>query len=91
MIGGARGAIDRRHVTAIHLILLRPSSGRTLIFGDLGLIWGADPGSEVYQSIVDGFGQYTRAHWDGKIGSDEDLQRARLQDEQQLRSGCRRH
>jgi hypothetical protein len=85
MIGGARGAIDRRHVTAIHLILLRPSSGRTLIFGDLGLIRGSDPGPEVYQSIVDGFGQYTRSHWDRKIGSDEDLQRARLQDEQQLR------
>ena len=85
MIGGRRGAIDRRHVTAIHLILLRRSLGRTVIFGDLGLIRGADPGPEAYQSIVDGFGQYTRAHWDGKIGSDEDLQRARSREEQQLR------
>ena len=85
MIWGARGAIDRRHLTAIHLILLRRSSGRTLIFGDLGIIRGADPGPEAYQSIVDGFGQYTRAHWDGKIGSNDDLQRARSREEQQLR------
>jgi hypothetical protein len=85
MIWGARGAIDRRHLTAIHLILLGRSSGRTLIFGDLGIIRGADPGPEAYQSIVDGFGQYTRAHWDGKIGSNDDLQRARSREEQQLR------
>jgi hypothetical protein len=85
MIGGARGAVDRRHVTAIHLMLPRRSAGRSLIFGDLGIIRGADPGAEAYRSIVDGFGQYTRARWDGKIGSAEDLQRARLHEEQELR------
>jgi hypothetical protein len=60
MIGGARGAIDRRHVTAIHLILLRGSLGRTVVFGDPGVIRGADPGPEIYRQIVDSFGQYTR-------------------------------
>jgi len=85
MIGGARGAVDRRHVTAIHLMLPRRSAGRSLIFGDLGIIRGADPGAEAYRSIVDGFGQYTRARWDGKIGSAEDLQRARLHEQQELR------
>src|SRR3984893_4240238 len=29
MIGGARGAVDRRHVTAIHLMLPRRSAGRS--------------------------------------------------------------
>jgi glycosyl hydrolase family 42 (putative beta-galactosidase) len=85
VMDGARGAVDRRHVTAIRLILLSRSSGRSLIFGDPGIIRGADPGPEAYQSIVDGFGQYTRAHWDGKIESAEDLQRARLGEEQELR------
>jgi hypothetical protein len=85
VIGGRRGAIDRRHVTAIHLILIRRSSGRTLIFGDLGIIRGSDPGPTAYQSIVDRFGQYTHARWDGKLASNEDLQRARLLEEQQLR------
>ena len=85
MIGGARGAVDRRHVTAIRLILPRHSRGRSLVFGDPGIIGGADPGPEVYRSIVDGFGQYTRAWWDGKIGSTEDLERARLREEQELR------
>lgn len=42
VIGGARGAVDRRHVMAIHLILLKRSSGRTLILGDPGIIRGAD-------------------------------------------------
>jgi hypothetical protein len=84
VIGGARGAIDRRHVTAIHLILLRRSPGRTLIFGDPGIIRGPDRGLEAYRSIVDGFGQYARDDWDGKIGSNEDLQRARSQEEQEL-------
>jgi len=85
MIGGARGAVDRRHVTAIHLILPRRSPGRSLIFGDPGIIRGADRGPEAYRSIVDGFGQYTRARWDGKTGSAEDLRRARLREEQELR------
>ena len=84
VIGGARGAIERRHVTAIHLILLRRSAGRSLIFGDPGIIRGSDPGPEVYRSIVDSFGQYARAGWDGKICSNEDLQRARFGEEQQL-------
>src|ERR1700736_1648477 len=85
MIGGARGAVDPRHVTAIRLILPRHSPGRSLIFGDPGIIRGSDPGPEVYRAIVDGFGQYTRAWWDGKIGSTEDLERARLREEQELR------
>jgi hypothetical protein len=87
VIAGARGAVDRRHITAIHLILLRRSLGRTLIFGDPGVIRGADPGPEAYRSIVDRFGQYTHAHWAGKISSDEDLQRLRSREEQELREG----
>jgi hypothetical protein len=71
VIGGAQGAGGRRHVKANHLILLTRSSGRTLILGDLGIVRGADPGPEAYRSIVDGFGQYTRARWDGKIASDD--------------------
>jgi hypothetical protein len=85
VIGGGRGAVDRRRVTAIHLILLRRSLGRTLIFGDPGIIRGADPGPEAYRQIVDGFGQYARADWAGKIGSSEDLHRERLREEQALR------
>ena len=50
MIGGARGAVDRCHVAAIRLILPRHSSGRSVIFGDPGIIRGADPGPEVYRS-----------------------------------------
>jgi hypothetical protein len=57
VIGGAQGAVDRRHVTAIYLILLTRSSGHTLILGDLGIISEADPGPEAYRSIIDGFGQ----------------------------------
>jgi hypothetical protein len=90
VIGGARGAVNRRNVTAIHLILLRRSPGRILVVGDLGIIRGADRGLEAYRSIVDGFGQYTRADWDGKIHSDEDLQRARLREEQEMRESLPR-
>jgi len=87
VIGGRRGTIDRHHVTAIHLILLRRSAGRTLIFGDPGIIRGADPGPEAYRLIVDGFGQYTHLQWDGKIGSDKELQRAGLREEEELQAG----
>src|SRR6516225_5063366 len=85
VIGGRRGTIDRHRVTAIHLLLLRRSAGRTLIFGDPGIIRGADPGVELYRQIVDRFGQYTRASWDGKIGSEDELQRERVEEEQTLR------
>ena len=85
VIGGRRGRIDRRHVTAFHLILPRRSPGRSQILGDPGIIRGPDPGPEAYRHIVDGFGQYTGAHWDGKIGSDQELQNERLQEEPELR------
>jgi len=84
VIGGRRGTIDCHHVTGLHLFLLRRSAGRILIFGDPGIIRGADPGSELYRQIVDRFGQYTQASWDGRIGSDEELQRAGLREEEKL-------
>ena len=83
VIGGESGAIDRRHVSRLHLMLLGLSPGRSVIFGDPGILRGADTGLEVYRSIVDGFGQYSRARWDGKIGSDEELQSIRLREEQE--------
>ena len=76
VIGGRRGTIDRHRVTAIHVILLRRSAGRSLILGNPGIIRGADPSPEAYRQIVDRFGQYTRASWDEKIASDDELQRA---------------
>jgi len=85
VIGGGRGTVDRRHVTGIHLILLGRSLGRTLIVGNPGTIRGADLGPDSYRSITDGYGQYTRARWGGKIGSGEDLQSARVREEQALR------
>ena len=85
VIGGRRGTIDRRHVAAIHLFPLRRSVGRTLIFGDPGIIRRADPGPAAYRQIVDRFGQYTGASWDGKIGSDDELRRQRRREEQTLR------
>jgi len=84
-IGGGRGTLDRRHVVGIQLILLKRSLGRALIFGDLGVIRGADPGREAYRRIVDGLGQYTRVRWDGKIESRTDLESARRREEQELR------
>jgi hypothetical protein len=85
VIGGARGAIDRNHVAEIHVILAKRSSGRTVILGDPGILRGADPGLEAYRSIVDGFGQYTRARWEGKVGSRDDLHDERLREERELR------
>ena len=85
VIAAGRGTIDPRHVAGIHVILLGRSSGRTVIFGDPGTVRGADPGLAAYRSIADRFGQYTRAHWDGKISSDEDLRNERQREEQALR------
>jgi len=82
VIGGARGAIERNHVAGIHLILAKRSAGRTVILGDPGVLRGADPGLDAYRSIVDRFGQYTRAGWEGKAGSQDDLREARLREEQ---------
>jgi len=61
------------------------SAGRTLIFGDPGIIRGADPGPAAYRQIVDRFGQYTGVSWVGKIGADDELRRRRRREEQTLR------
>ena len=85
VIGGARGAIDRSHVAGIRLIMPKRSAGRRVVLGDPSILRGADPGREAYRSIVDGFGQYTRRHWGGKITSREDLDEARQREKKMLR------
>lgn len=84
MIGGARGTIDRRHVTALHLTLPRPATAHSLVFGEPWTIREVDRGEESYQRIVDAFGQYTGASWPGKVGSSADIEDERQREEREL-------
>jgi hypothetical protein len=74
VIGGARGMIDLRRVTMVHLALPYLDSHHTLIFGEPGTLRGRAPGRSPYLHIADEFGQYTRATWPEKIGATTDIQ-----------------
>jgi hypothetical protein len=84
MISNARGSIDRHHVAALHVMLPRLTSPRSLVFGDPGTISGAASEREAYERIVDAFGQYARAHWPGKVSSTTDIEEQRRREEREL-------
>lgn len=84
VIGGARGAIDLRRVTTIHLALPYLGSNHTVMFGEPGTLRGQGPGRRSYLHIADEFGQYTRATWPEKISSTADMQEAGRREERLL-------
>jgi len=69
------------HIMAWQLFVSHPAQKTTLEVGALSLV--PAPDSDL-KGIVDGFGQYAKGTWPGKIGSLSDLKRARVAEEASL-------
>ncbi|EIM03702.1 beta-agarase [Rhodanobacter denitrificans] len=71
-----QGALDLRDVRAIRLGVPAPQAAPTLLFGRLDVAPGSANVRDAYAGIVDRYGQFTRADWPEKIGSDAALRTA---------------
>jgi hypothetical protein len=68
-----QGNLRLEHIVAFQIFLWRGDKTRTLIVDNIRLL----EGDESLQGIVDEFGQYARADWQGKIRSMSHLRRTR--------------
>ena len=71
-----RGALDPRHVVALHVSGVRTDGDRTLVLGT-PVLRDRPPGERSGGAIVDGYGQAIAGSWPEKVGSDAEL-RAKL-------------
>ncbi|HJU16121.1 MAG TPA: hypothetical protein VJ770_06595 [Stellaceae bacterium] len=84
VIGGAKGTVDLRRVTMVHLALPYLDADQVLLFGEPGTLRSQDS-QRSYRHIVDRFGQYTRAPWPEKISSAAEMQEEGRREERLLR------
>ncbi|TCV91593.1 hypothetical protein EC912_11023 [Luteibacter rhizovicinus] len=67
------GGIDTHAVTSLRLSMPQPGSPQTLLFGKLDAVAGDAGLKSAYTAIVDRYGQFTRATWPEKVGTDAEL------------------
>ena len=66
------GTVDPAHIVAFQVFLHQPAAPVTLRLSRLSLLTTA-PAGDLYKGIVDGFGQYSRADWPGKLHSETEF------------------
>ncbi len=76
------GEIDPAQVRAVVLSLEKPDVQQSILLGRFGV--REDLESEVYQGIVDAYGQYSRGSWPEKVVSGKQLKAAAKQERVQL-------
>lgn len=77
------GELDPAQVTAVTLSLPKPKAAQSILISHFAVSSGAERAA-AYQGIVDGYGQFTRGDWPGKVKSDQQLQQAVQQEQKQL-------
>ena len=60
------------NVTGLIIYLVRPTREHTFLLGGVRLMPGRE---ENYEGIIDGFGQFTRAEWPGKVKNIADMKK----------------
>ena len=73
--------VDLARIAKIRIFLSKPSRPRTLVFDNVRLAPAVS-----YDKIVDAFGQYARADWDGKLTSDAEFAGRRKEEEAALKA-----
>ena len=80
ILGQDNADIDWANIQTLHITLSHPGRERSLIFDRIRLMPKPD-----LTSIVDRFGQYTRADWPGKVISEQDMQSQREAEARKLK------
>jgi len=76
------GTVNTSHIYRFQLFSHRPTQNASLIVSNIRLIGGGS--ANMYDGIVDQYGQYARQDWSGKIHADADFSTRRADEQKDL-------
>ncbi|MBK5539457.1 beta-agarase [Pseudomonas sp. TH05] len=86
LLASSQGELDRSQVVSVTLSMEQPKAAQSILLERFGVQDGEGVVKAVYGSLVDGYGQSTRARWPEKISSDDQLKTAASKEQQQLKT-----
>ncbi|NWB84964.1 beta-galactosidase [Pseudomonas gingeri] len=86
LLASSQGELNRQQVVSVTLSMDAPKVAQNILLERFGVQAGDDVVKAVYSSLVDGYGQSTRAKWPEKISSDDQLKAAASKESQQLKT-----
>lgn len=86
LLASSQGQLSRQQVVSVTLSMDAPKVAQNILLERFGVQNGDDVVKAVYSSLVDGYGQSTRAKWPEKVSSDEQLKAAAGKENQQLKT-----
>ncbi|MFP3517562.1 beta-galactosidase [Pseudomonas sp. SIMBA_077] len=84
LLASSHGEIDRSQVVSVTLSIPQPKAAQSILLERFGVQDGTGVIQTVYGSIVDEYGQSTRAKWPERVSNDEQLKAAAAKEQQQL-------
>lgn len=84
LLASSEGQLDRSQVVSVTLSMDNPKVAQSILLERFGVQDGEGVIKAVYGSLVDAYGQSTRARWPEKITSDDQLKVADAKEQQQL-------
>ena len=85
LLASTEGEIDRSQVVSVTLSMPQPKAAQSILLERFGVQDGEGVIHAVYSSIVDTYGQSTRAKWPERVSTDEQLKAAAAKEQQQLK------
>ena len=85
LLVSSQGQIDRSQEASVTLSIPQPKAAQSILLERFGVQDGEGVIKSVYSSIVDGYGQSTRAKWPERVANDEQLKAAAAKEQQQLK------
>ncbi|MGY2168766.1 beta-agarase [Pseudomonas gingeri] len=85
LLASSSGELDRRQVVSVTLSMDKPKAAQNILLERFGVQNGDDVIKAAYSSLVDGYGQSSRARWPEKVSSDDQLKAASNKEAQQLK------
>ena len=84
LLASSEGELDPAQVVSVTLSMDQPKVAQSILIERFGVQDGAAVTQAVYGSLVDAYGQSSRAKWPEKIATDEQLKAAAAKEQQQL-------
>lgn len=86
LLASSTGELDRSQVVSVTLSMDQPKVAQSIMLERFGVQDGEAVFKTAYGSLVDAYGQSTRAKWPEKVTSDEQLKAAANKEQQQLKT-----
>jgi len=85
LLASSEGQLDRSQVVSVTLSMDNPKVAQSILLERFGVQDDEGVVKAVYGSLVDAYGQSTRARWPEKVASDDQLKAADAKEQQQLK------